>query len=75
MADYTRQIKSILSDFGCYFIKHGKGDHETWYSPILKRPFTVDGSITKRTSALFIALATIWYEDSLVYFTAQSSMM
>ena len=51
MADYTRQVKNILSDNGCYFIRHGKGDHDIWYSPIFNKPFTVDGSITKRTSA------------------------
>jgi len=51
MADYTRQIKKILTENGCYFLKQGKGDHETWYTPILNRPFTVDGSIKKRTSA------------------------
>ena len=51
MADYTRQVKRILSENGCYFLKQGKGDHETWYTPILNRPFTVDGSIKKRTSA------------------------
>ena len=51
MADYTRQVKKILSDNGCYFIRYGKGDHERWFSPILNKPFTVDGSITKRTSA------------------------
>ena len=51
MADYTRQVKKILSAHGCYFVRQGKGDHEIWYTPILNRPFTVDGSITKRTSA------------------------
>ena len=51
MADFTRQVKKILSDNGCYFLKHGKGDHEKWFSPIFNRPFTVDGSITKRSSA------------------------
>ena len=51
MADYTRQIKKILTDNGCYFMRRGKGDHENWYSPILNRPFTVDRSIKKRTSA------------------------
>jgi len=51
MADYTKQVKKILTDNGCYFIRYGKGDHERWYSPILNKPFTVDGSITKRTSA------------------------
>lgn len=51
MADYTRQIKKILSANGCYFLWRGKGDHEIWFTPIFNRPFTVDGSITKRTSA------------------------
>ena len=51
MADYTRRVKKILSENGCYFLRYGKGDHERWFSPILNRPFTVDGSITKRTSA------------------------
>ena len=51
MADYTRTVKSILLDNGCYFLKQGKGDHETWFTPILNRPFTVDGSIMKRSSA------------------------
>ena len=51
MADYTRQVKKLLSDNGCCFRRHGKGDHEIWFSPITGKPFTVDGSITKRTSA------------------------
>ena len=51
MADFTRRVKKILSDNGCYFLKYGKGDHETWYSPITNKKFTVDGSITKRSSA------------------------
>jgi len=51
MADYTKQVKKILMDNGCYFLRYGKGDHERWFSPILNKPFTVDGSITKRTSA------------------------
>jgi hypothetical protein len=49
MADYTRKVKQILSENRCYFLRHGKGDHERWFSPILNKPFTVDGSITKRT--------------------------
>lgn len=26
---------------GCLFIRHGKGDHQIWYSPITERKFTV----------------------------------
>lgn len=51
MANYTRQVKKLLADNGCYFVRHGKGDHDIWYSPITMRNFTVDGSLTKRTSA------------------------
>ncbi|MCL2699498.1 MAG: type II toxin-antitoxin system HicA family toxin [Defluviitaleaceae bacterium] len=51
MADYTRQVKELLSENGCYFARQGKGDHEIWFSPIIGKPFTVDGSIKKRTSA------------------------
>ena len=50
MADYTNK-KKILSVNGCYFVRHGKGDHDIWYSPITNRNVIVDGSIIKRTSA------------------------
>jgi predicted RNA binding protein YcfA (HicA-like mRNA interferase family) len=51
MADYTRQVKKLLEENGCHFVRRGKGDHSTWYSPITGKKFTVDGSIVKRTSA------------------------
>jgi len=51
MADFTRKVKQVLSNGGCYFLHYGKGDHETWFSPITGRKFTVDGSISKRSSA------------------------
>ena len=48
MADYTRKLKKILSDNNCYFVRHGKGDHDIWHSPITNRNFTVDGKISDR---------------------------
>jgi len=51
MADYTRKVKKLLYENGCNFVRQGKGDHEIWFSPIKNKPFTVDGSIKKRTSA------------------------
>ena len=51
MADYTRRLKKVLSDHGCYFVRHGKGDHDTWFSPINKTNFTVDGAINDRHMA------------------------
>ena len=40
-----------LSDHGCYYVRHGKGDHDVWYSPITKRHVTVDGKIKSRFTA------------------------
>ena len=51
MADYTRRTKKILSENGCYFVRHGKGDHDIWYSPITRQNFSIDGKIRKRSSA------------------------
>ena len=51
MGDYTRQVKKILSDNGCYFLRSGKGDHEIWCNPALGKKFAVDGKITYRHSA------------------------
>jgi predicted RNA binding protein YcfA (HicA-like mRNA interferase family) len=52
MADYSRNVKKIMSDNGCRFVRQGKGDHEIWYSPLTGRNVTVDGSIVKRSSAI-----------------------
>jgi predicted RNA binding protein YcfA (HicA-like mRNA interferase family) len=51
MADYTRDVKKLLINNGCKFIRHGKGDHSTWYSHITNRYFTVDGAIADRHTA------------------------
>ena len=52
MADFTRDVKKILSDNNCRFVRFGKGDHEIWYSPVTDKSITVDGSIKKRSSAV-----------------------
>ena len=51
MADFTRAVKKILDDSGCYFIKHGKGDHDRWHSPVNNRNFTVDNAIKSKILA------------------------
>ena len=48
MADYTKDVIRLLSQNSCTFIRHGKGDHDIWYSPITQRRFTVDGNIKDR---------------------------
>jgi len=51
MADYTRQVKKILKNNGCSFVREGKGDHEIWHSPVNNQKFAVDGKIINRHSA------------------------
>ena len=46
-----KQIKDILRKYNCRFVRHGKGDHEIWYSPITDRNFTVDSGTKSRHTA------------------------
>ncbi|GHU44945.1 hypothetical protein FACS1894111_12930 [Clostridia bacterium] len=34
MAEYKKKVRNILSQNACLFQRHGKGDHDIWYSPI-----------------------------------------
>ena len=45
MADYERDVRRILANNGCTFVRHGKGEHDIWFSPITNRNITVDGKI------------------------------
>jgi hypothetical protein len=51
MAEYEKKVREKLSEYGCSFLRHGKGDHDMWYSPITKRSFPVDGKINSRYMA------------------------
>ncbi len=48
MAEYEKKVRLILQDNKCYFVRHGKGDHDIWHSPINGRRFTVDSKIKSR---------------------------
>ena len=51
MAEYEKKVREILAQTGCTFYRHGKGDHDIWYSPISGRHVTVDGKIKSRHTA------------------------
>jgi len=51
MDGYTKQLKTVLKNKGCYFVRSGKGDHEIWYSPVSKINFIVDSKILSRHTA------------------------
>jgi hypothetical protein len=32
MAEYEKKVREVLKKHGCYFVRHGKGDHDIWYN-------------------------------------------
>ncbi|MSQ82620.1 MAG: type II toxin-antitoxin system HicA family toxin [Myxococcales bacterium] len=51
MPSFTPDLKKALAAAGCYFVRHGKGHHEIWYSPITRVNFVVDATIKSRHTA------------------------
>ena len=48
MKGFGKAARGKLEEAGCWFVRHGKGDHDIWYSPISKRSFTVPVKIMSR---------------------------
>jgi hypothetical protein len=42
---FTPDLIRLLLESGCTFERHGKGDHDIWYSPITNLRFAVDSKI------------------------------
>ena len=51
MAEYEKKVRDLLRKNGCRFVRHGKGDHDIWYSPLTGRSFPVDSKIKSRHTA------------------------
>jgi hypothetical protein len=51
MGGLTDQLKEVLRENGCFFVRQGKGDHEIWESPISGKRFPVDSDIKSRHTA------------------------
>lgn len=51
MADFERKVLELLRDNGCTFVRHGKGDHDIWHSPLTDKNFPVDSKIKARPVA------------------------
>jgi hypothetical protein len=49
--DFAPELKRLLREAGCYFVRSGKGDHEIWFSPMVGRNVTVDSKIKSRHTA------------------------
>ena len=50
MADnFTPRVKTLTARQRLHtFVRHGKGDHEIWHSPVNNRRFMVDNNIKSR---------------------------
>lgn len=48
-ATYDRQVLAILTQHGCYLVRHGR--HDIWYSPVSERHFPVPSGIKSRHTA------------------------
>lgn len=51
MTEYEKKVREVLKANGCTFVRHGKGDHDIWYSPITNTNVAVDGKIKSRFTA------------------------
>lgn len=51
MNDYGKAVREALKQAGCWFQRHGNGDHDIWISPHSRRPLTVDHKIKSRHTA------------------------
>lgn len=51
MSDFAPDLKELLKAAECYFVRHGKGDHDIWFSPKTGLCFPVDGKIKSRHTA------------------------
>ena len=48
---FTPELLRLLREAGCTFVRHGKGDHDLWFSPKSGVTFPVDSKIKSRFTA------------------------
>lgn len=51
VSSFTPELKRLLKEGGCRFVRPGKGDHDIWYSPNTGTHFPVDQKIKSRHTA------------------------
>jgi len=48
MPDFAKPVRQVLQTHGCYFVRHGKGDHDIWRDPQSGRSFAVPAKLKSR---------------------------
>ena len=51
MAEFYRDLISILRAHGCHLVRQGKGSHEIWYNPVNDKHVTVPRTTKSRHTA------------------------
>ena len=51
MAEYEKKLRAVMKQFGCEFVRHGKGSHDVWKSPFTIKPIAVPTKIKSRHMA------------------------
>jgi predicted RNA binding protein YcfA (HicA-like mRNA interferase family) len=51
MATYEREVERHLKKNACSLIRHGKGSHNVWHSPITDRIVSVSKNMRSKTLA------------------------
>ena len=51
MAEYEKKVRQILTENGCRFLRHGKGDHDLWLNPSSGKQAPVPIRIKSRHTA------------------------
>ena len=49
--NFAPELERLLAEAGCRFERHGKGDHDIWFSPHTGMRFPVDQKIKSRHTA------------------------
>lgn len=48
---FDRQLRDLLREAGCVFVRQGRGSHEIWHSLLTGRNFAVPIQIPSRNTA------------------------
>ena len=51
MESFTPELMRLLLGAGCSVVRHGKGEHEIGFSPMMQVNFVVDNRIKSRHTA------------------------
>jgi len=49
--NYSKDLRKILFEKGCYIDSQGRGDYEMWFSPISNQGFIVENNISSKLTA------------------------